>query len=154
MIWFLLRRFGLLLVALLVASVVIFSLVRLLPGDLAATIGGIEASPEQLDAIREELGLKRSLLAQYFDWMGGVLTGDFGRSALTHSTVTSQLGEKLTVTGPLVLASTVLSLLLAVPLGVYAAVRHRRADGLALSAAGQLGIAVPQFLVGIALIGF
>lgn len=152
MIWFLLRRFGLLLAALLVASVIIFSLLRLLPGDLAATIGGIEASPERLDEIRTELGLDRSLVAQYFDWIGDVITGDFGRSALTNSTVTSQLGEKLTVTAPLVLASTVLSLAFAVPLGVYAAMRHRRPDGIGLSAIGQLGIAVPQFLVGIALI--
>jgi len=152
MIWFVLRRFGLLLVALLVASVIIFSLLRLLPGDLAATIGGIEASPERLDEIRTELGLDRSLVAQYFDWIGNVVIGDFGRSALTNSTVTSQLGEKLTVTAPLVLASTVLSLALAVPLGIYAAMRHRRPDGIGLSAIGQLGIAIPQFLVGIGLI--
>jgi peptide/nickel transport system permease protein len=154
MLWFTVRRLGLLIVAFLVASIVIFCLLRLLPGDLAATIGGIEASPERLDAIREELGLDRPLVTQYFDWMGGVLTGDFGRSALTNSTVTSQLGEKLAVTGPLIVASTVLALLVSVPLGVYAAMRHRRPDGLALSAVGQLGIAIPQFVVGIALIAF
>jgi peptide/nickel transport system permease protein len=143
---------GLLVVALLVASVIIFCLLRLLPGDLAATIGGIEASPERLQAIREDLGLTRPLVAQYFDWIGNVVVGDFGRSALTNSTVTSQLGEKLIVTAPLVLASTVLSLVAAIPLGMYAAMRHRRADGLGLSALGQLGVAVPQFLVGIGLI--
>lgn len=152
MIWFCVRRFGLLLVALLVASVIIFCLLRLIPGDLAATIGGIEASPERLDSIREDLGLNRPLIAQYFDWIGKVVTGDFGRSALTNSTVTSQLGEKLTITAPLVLASTVLSLAVAIPLGVFAAMRHRKLDGLGLSALGQLGVAVPQFLVGIGLI--
>lgn len=152
MIWFLLRRFGLLLAALLVASLIIFCLLRLLPGDLAATIGGIEASPERLEEIRTDLGLNRPLVAQYFDWIGHVVTGDFGRSALTNSTVASQLGEKLTVTAPLVLASTVLSLAAAVPLGIYAAMRHRQPDGVGLSAVGQLGIAVPQFLVGIGLI--
>lgn len=152
MIWFCVRRFGLLLVALFVASVIIFSLLRLLPGDLAATIGGLEATPERLDEIRQDLGLDRPLIAQYFEWIGGVVTGDFGRSALTNSTVTSQLGEKLSITGPLVLASTVLSLAVAVPFGIYAAVRYRKLDGVALSAAGQLGIAVPQFLIGIGLI--
>lgn len=151
--WFVLRRLGLLVLALFVASVVIFLLLRLLPGDLAGIIGGVEASPERLDEIRVELGLDRPLVEQYGDWMGGVLTGDFGRSALTNSTVTSQLGEKLTITAPLILASTVVSLLIAVPLGMYAAMRHRRADGVALSALGQLGIAVPQFLVGITLVG-
>lgn len=152
MIWFLLRRFGLLLAALLVASLIIFCLLRLLPGDLAVTIGGLEATPERLEEIRTDLGLNRPLVAQYFDWVGDLVTGDFGRSALTNSTVASQLGEKLTVTAPLVLASTVLSLAAAVPLGIYAAMRHRQPDGVGLSAVGQLGIAVPQFLVGIGLI--
>jgi len=151
-IWFCVRRFGLLLVALLVASIIIFALLRLLPGDLAATIGGLEATPERLAEIRDDLGLDRPLIAQYFDWMGGVIGGDFGRSALTNSTVTSQLGEKISVTGPLVLASTVVSLAVSVPLGVYAAVRRRTVDGIGLSAVAQLGIAVPQFVVGIGLI--
>jgi len=152
MIWFLLRRFGLLLAALLVASLIIFCLLRLLPGDLAATIGGIEATPERLDEIRTDLGLNRPLVAQYFDWIGDVVAGDFGRSALTNSTVASQLGEKLTVSAPLVLASTVLSLAVAIPLGIYAAMRRSKPDGVGLSAVGQLGVAVPQFLVGIGLI--
>ena len=134
------------------ASVIIFLLLRLLPGDLAGVIGGVEATPERLEAIREELGLDRPLVNQYFEWMGGILTGDFGRSALTQSTVTSQLGEKLTITAPLIIASTLVALAAAIPLGVYAAVRHRSVDGVGLSALGQLGIAIPQFLVGIALI--
>ena len=152
MLWFFLRRLGLLIVALAVASVIIFVLLRLLPGDLAGVIGGVNSSPEQIAKIRENLGLNRPLVTQYFEWIGGVLHGDLGRSALTNSTVTSQLGEKLTITAPLVIASTILSLFIAVPLGVYAAVRRRNADGLALSAVGQLGIAIPQFLVGIGLI--
>ena len=153
MIWFCVRRFGELVIAVLVASVIIFLLLRLLPGDLAGVIGGVEATPERLEAIRSELGLDRPLVNQYFEWMGGILTGDFGRSALTQSTVTSQLGEKLTITGPLIIASTLVALAAAIPLGVYAAVRHRSVDGVGLSALGQLGIAIPQFLVGIALIG-
>ena len=150
--WFFVRRLGELIVALLVASVVIFVLLRLLPGDLAVVIGGVEATPERLAAIREDLGLDRPLLTQYFDWMGGVLTGDFGESALTQSTVTSQLGEKLTITAPLIISSSIVAMAGAVPLGVYAAVRRRQADGVGLSAVGQLGIAIPQFLVGIILI--
>ena len=152
MLWFCVRRLGELVVAVLVASIIIFLLLRLLPGDLAGIIGGVAATPERRAAIREELGLDRPLLNQYFEWMGGVLTGDFGRSALTNSTVTSQLGEKLTITAPLILASSVVALAAAIPLGVYSAVRHRQADGAGLSALGQLGIAIPQFLVGIALI--
>jgi len=152
MTWFIVRRLGLLVVACLVSTVVIFLLLRLLPGDVALVVGGTEATPEQVGAIREELGLNRSLLAQYLDWLGGALTGDFGVSALNGETVTSELGEKLTVTGPLVLASTVLSILVAVPFGVVAASRHRKPDAVALSAISQLGIAIPSFLVGLALI--
>ena len=84
--------------------------------------------------------------------MGGVLTGDFGESALTGSTVTGQLGEKLTVTVPLVISSTIIALAGAVPLGVYSAMRRSKADGVGLSAVGQLGIAIPQFLVAMILI--
>ena len=100
------RRLGLLLLAIVVTSIVVFLLLRLLPGDLAKVIGGTQATPEQIAAIREELGLDRPLVVQYLDWIGGILRGDFGTSALNGETVTSQLGEKLTVSAPLVLAST------------------------------------------------
>ena len=81
-----------------------------------------------------------------------MLHGDFGTSALNGETVTSQLGTKLAVTAPLVLASTVLSVLVAVPLGIVAGARHRRADGIGLSVVSQLGIAVPSFWAGLMLI--
>ena len=79
------------------------------------------------------------------------MTGDFGTSALSGETVTSELGE-LMVTAPLVLASTILSVIVAVPLGVVAGARHRKPDGVALSAVSQLGIALPSFWVGLMLI--
>jgi peptide/nickel transport system permease protein len=149
---YIVRRLGLLLLAIVVASVVVFLLLRLLPGDLAKVIGGTQATPEQVAAIRKELGLDEPLARQYLDWVGGILHGDFGVSALTGDTVTSQLGEKLAVTAPLVLASTVLSIVVAVPLGIVAGARHRRADGVTLSVVSQLGIAVPSFWAGLILI--
>jgi peptide/nickel transport system permease protein len=149
---YVLRRLALLVVALAVASVVVFALLRLLPGDLASVIAGPEAPPERVDAIREQLGLDRPLVEQYLEWMGGVVQGDFGTSALNGASVADEMREKIAVTGPLVLASTVLSIVVAVPIGVYAAVRRKRADGIAVSAFSQLGIAVPSFLVGIVLI--
>lgn len=148
---FVLRRLVLLVVAVAVTSVLVFVLLRLLPGDLARVIAGTEASQERVDALREELGLNRPLWRQYLDWIGGVVQGDFGQSALNNATVTSELGKKLTITGPLVLASTLLSIIVAVPLGIFSAARHRRADGIAVSAVGQLGIALPTFWVGLML---
>jgi len=150
-ILFVLRRLGLLVVAVAVTSVFVFLLLRLLPGDLARVVGGTEASPERIEALREELGLNRPLWHQYANWIGGVLQGDFGESALNNTTVTGEVGRKLTITGPLVLASTVLSVLVAVPLGIFAAARHRRADGITVSAVSQLGIAVPTFWLGLML---
>jgi peptide/nickel transport system permease protein len=146
------RRLGLLLVAIVVTSLVVFLLLRLLPGDLARVIGGTQASPERIEAIREELGLDEPLVRQYLQWLGGILHGDFGTSALSGETVTGQLGQKLGVTAPLVLGSSVLSILVAVPLGIIAGARHRRADGIALSLVSQLGIAVPTFWAGLLLI--
>jgi peptide/nickel transport system permease protein len=148
---FVLRRLVLLIVAVAVTSVVVFLLLRLLPGDLARVVAGTEAAPERIKALREELGLNRPLWEQYLEWIGGVVQGDFGRSALNRATVTSELGEKLTITAPLVLASTLLSIVVAVPLGIFSAARHRRADGVAVSAVGQLGIALPTFWVGLML---
>jgi peptide/nickel transport system permease protein len=147
-----LRRFVLLLVALFVASVMVFVLLHLLPGDLASVIAGPEAPPERVEAIRKELGLDEPLVEQYLDWIGGVVTGDFGKSAINDTSVAGEVGDKLAVTGPLIIGSTVLSIVVAVPLGVFAAARHRRADGIAVSAISQLGIAVPSFLVGIFLV--
>jgi peptide/nickel transport system permease protein len=149
---YIVRRLGLLLLAIVVASIVVFLLLRLLPGDLAKVIGGTQATPEQIEAIRKELGLDQPLVRQYLDWVGGILHGDFGVSALNGETVTGQLGQKLTVTAPLVLASTVLSIVVAVPLGIVAGARHRRADGVTLSVVSQLGIAVPSFWAGLILV--
>jgi peptide/nickel transport system permease protein len=145
---YVLRRLGLLLVAIIVASIVIFVMLRLMPGDLARVIGGTQASPDRIEEIRRELGLDEPLVAQYLDWISGILHGDFGTSALNGETVTSQLGTKMAVTAPLVLASTVLSVLVAVPLGIVAGARHRHADGISLSVVSQLGIAVPTFWAG------
>ena len=152
MIAFLLRRLGLFVASLFFASIVIFILLRLVPGDLAKVIGGINASPERLAVLRHQLGLDRSLVSQYGHWITRALHGDFGKSALNGQSAAGELWSKLQLTGPLVLASTVLSILIAVPLGIYAAARHRNTDGIVLSAGSQLGIALPSFWVGLMLI--
>jgi peptide/nickel transport system permease protein len=149
---FLLRRLGLLVVAFFFTSVLVFLLLRLLPGDLARVVGGTDAPPERIEALRESLGLNRPLVAQYGDWIGGILTGDFGTSALNGASVTDELVQKLEVSAPLVLASTALSILVAVPLGIVAGARHRKNDGIALSVVSQLGIALPTFWVGLMLV--
>jgi len=152
LVLFLLRRLVLLIGALAVASLLIFLVLRLLPGDVAQTIGGIQASPAQLAQIRRELGLDRPLLAQYWTWISGVVTGDLGYSPLDGASVSSQLASKLAVTGPLALGAVLLAVLGAVPLGVLAAVRRRGRVGTAVSALSQLGIALPTLWVGLLLV--
>lgn len=152
MLWYGLRRFALLVVSALVASVLIFALLRLLPGDVATTIGGLKATPAQLAALRAQLGLDRPLPVQYWSWLAGVAHGDFGHSQLTGAAVSTELAQKLQVTGPLVAGGLVTALLLAVPLGVLAAVRHRSRVGVGIGALAQLGIAVPALWLGLVLV--
>ncbi|KUN29909.1 ABC transporter permease [Streptomyces antibioticus] len=149
---YVLRRAALLVVSLLAASVLVFLVLRLLPGDIAQTIGGIKATPAQVAAVRHDLGLDRPLAAQYADWIGGVVTGDFGRSVLDGTSVSGQLAEKFAVTGPLAAGAVVLALAFAVPLGIVAAVRRESRLGGLVNAVGQFGIALPTLWVGLLLV--
>lgn len=149
---FLLRRTGILLASLVVASLLSFLLLSTLPGDPAQALLGVNASPQALAALRAELGTDRPLVAQYVDWVGGVVTGDLGTSVVSGARIGAEIADKLTVTGPLVLAGLTLALLLALPLGVLAAVAHRHWLGTVLAALSQIGIAVPAFWLAILLI--
>jgi peptide/nickel transport system permease protein len=148
---FLVRRTALFVASLLAASVLIFLLLRLLSGDMAQVIAGVQATPAQVAQLRHELGTDRPLPVQYASWIGGVFAGDFGTSALSGVSVSAELVAKLAVTGPLVAAAMLLSVLVAVPLGVLAAVAHRRRLGVVISVGSQLGIALPTLWVGLVL---
>ena len=145
-------RVVLLLAGLLVASVLIFLTLRVLPGDVAAVIGGTTSSPEQVAAIREGLGLDRPLVVQYTDWIGGLLRGDLGTSLLTGAPVADELASKAQVTVPLGVMSLLIALAFSVPLGVASALRRGRADGTALSVAAQSLAAVPVVWAGLMLV--
>lgn len=152
MIRYALTRLALLLLGLFVASVLIFLTLRVLPGDVAQLIAGVNSTPEQLAAIRERLGLSRPLPLQYVDWIGGVLRGDLGSSLLTGSSVASELAEKAQVTVPLGILSLTIAVAISVPLGVLSAMRRGRADGTALSVGAQAAAAVPVVWAGMMLV--
>ncbi|MCK6081441.1 ABC transporter permease [Microbacterium sp. EYE_5] len=152
MIRYALTRLALLVLGLFVASALIFVTLRVLPGDVAQLIAGVNSTPEQIAAIREGLGLDRPLLQQYGEWIAGVVTGDLGRSQLTGSSVAAELAQKAEVTVPLGILSLLIALLVAVPFGVLAAVRHRRADGIAVSIGAQALAAVPVVWAGMMLV--
>src|SRR4029078_2363667 len=103
---------------------------------------GVNATPEALEALREQFGTNRPFTERYLDWAGGLIRGDFGISPLSGVSVGSEIADKLGVTVPLILAGMTLALLIAVPLGILAAVKSRTAIGTALSALSQVGIAV------------
>ncbi|RDI60335.1 ABC transporter permease [Nocardia pseudobrasiliensis] len=152
MLWYSLRRAGLLVLSLALASALIFALLRLLPGDVATTIGGAQATPAQVDAIRAGLGLNRPLHEQYLSWVGGLFHGDFGRSQLNGTSVGSELALKLAVTGPLIIGSLLVAFTVAVPLGAWSAMRHRSRIGGLMNALSQIGIAVPALWLAMLLI--
>lgn len=141
-----------LITSLVVASMAIFGFLAVLPGDQAAILGGVEATPEQIEALRQQMGLNRPLWEQYLDWFGGVLTGDLGTSALDGRSVAAELGEKLQVTVPLGLLALLLSIVIAVPVGVLAAIHRDSAFGRVITALSQLSAAIPTFVLGLALV--
>ena len=143
---------GQLLVTLFLATVILFLLLRVMPGDPAVVALGINATPDALDAWRAEYGLDRPLIVQYFDWVGGLLRGDFGDSYVLRANLSPLILDRTQVTLLLVSIAMVIALLVAIPLGTIAAIRHRNASGAVISGLSQVGVAVPNFLVGVLLI--
>jgi len=137
---------------LLVVAVFVFSLLRFSGGDPAAIIAGDMATPEQLAAIRAQLGLDQPLPVQFATWTGQLLTGDFGTSLISRTPVTTLIGQRLEPTLSLALVAIVITVLIAVPLGVLAAWRHGGIVDNVVSAATVLGFSVPVFVVGYVLI--
>lgn len=152
MIRYALTRLALLMLGLLVASVLIFVTLRVLPGDVAQLIAGTGSTPAQVEAIRQQLGLNRPLPLQYAEWIGGVVRGDLGSSLLTGSTVVSELAQKAQVTVPLGILSLTIAIVFSVPLGVLSAMRRGRRDGTALSVGAQTLAAVPVVWAGMMLV--
>ncbi len=139
---------------LLVTSFLIFVVIEAAPGDPAEIMLGTSAQADTVAALRVELGLDRPMLVRYASWLAGVITGDLGNS-YTYSTPVSELiADRLAVTLPLTVFATLLSVCIALPLGVWAAARPGAAtDGVA-TIFSQFGIAVPNFWIGLLLILF
>jgi peptide/nickel transport system permease protein len=149
---FLLKRFATFLATLAVASVVVFVVLELLPGNAAEVILGDTATPESLAALNTKLGLDRPAATRYSDWVGGLLRGHTAMS-ISYDTPTAELiGERLRVTLPLALMAMALTVVLALSMGVYAASRHNRLGDVGVMAASQVGIAIPNFWFAILLI--
>ena len=141
------RRAAALVATLFFVSALVFVVVRILPGDPAALIMGTEGSREASDRLRESMGLNRPLPVQYVEWLARALRGDLGRSIQYDLPVGELIASRLPVTLPLALMAAAFMVVAAVPLGLYAATRHRRAGDYATMILSQIGISVPQFSV-------
>jgi peptide/nickel transport system permease protein len=152
MTWFLLRRLLSFFATLAVASVVVFAVLELLPGNAAQVILGESATPESLAALEAQLGLDRPPLERYADWVGGLLRGQTAESLSYFEPTAGLIAERLQVSLPLALMAMALTVVIALGAGVYAASRHNRAGDVGVMAATQLGIAIPNFWFAILLI--
>lgn len=149
MLVFILRRITHSLPMLLVSTLVVFALLRIAPGDPAAVMAGVEATPEQIAAIRHSLGLDLPWPVQYGRWLAQLAHGDLGVSILSGHSVASLLAARVPNTVQLATVAMIVSMLIAFPTGVIAAVRQRKAADWIISTGNSLGIAIPGFWVGI-----
>jgi peptide/nickel transport system permease protein len=149
---YLLRRSAFLVVSLLLAMVVLFVLLRLLPGDPANALLSVNATPEQVAAARAQVGSDRPLGEQFARWFGDMLSLNLGTSFISSLPVGPEIVSRLAVTVPLTLLSFALAIALSLCIGFVAAWKAETWYGATLSALSQLGIAVPAFWVGILLV--
>jgi peptide/nickel transport system permease protein len=149
---FLLQRLATLLVTLAGASVLVFLVLEILPGNAAELLMGPDASPEAVKALASQLGLDRPALSRYGHWIAGLMRGEMGLSYAYSTPVQELIAERLTVTVPLAVMAMLLTTALALGSGVYAASRHNRAGDVGVMGLTQLGIALPNFWFAILLI--
>lgn len=152
MIGYILRRLAQLLPVLLLASIGIWAMIYAVPGDPVAVIVGENATPEQMQAVRERLGLDRPVYAQYMAWLGNALQGDLGVSIQNREPVRDLIAQRIPATIQLGLAATLVGLLLGIPVAVISALKPGSWIDRSLSGWSALALGVPTFWLGILLI--
>lgn len=152
MIIYLLKRIFALVPVLFLVSVFVFFLLRLTPGDPAAILAGDAATTEQLERIREVMGLNEPILVQYFTWMGNIFQGDFGVSLISGVPVLDMVSQRIGPTISIAVLTIIIAVLAAIPMGVIAAWRHRSWIDYLVMSFSVLGFSVPVFLVGYVLL--
>ena len=151
---FLVQRAAISVVTLLVISLIVFTGVRMIPGDPARVMAGTDADAAGLEEIREKYGLKDPVLLQYLRWLGLALRGDLGESIRTRVSVTGTVAKKLPITIELAAFAILIAVGIAIPAGVLAAVRRNTVWDLLASGVSLCGVSVPNFWLGIMLILF
>jgi peptide/nickel transport system permease protein len=148
---YLIKKLITLILLLFLVSITVFSVLFVLPGDPAQIILGINATPEVLANLRAELGLDKSFIGQYTDWIGSLLLGRSQQSINYKMPVYDLILDSLAVTGPLALIAMLFALIISLPLGIYAARHQNQSGDLTVMFGTQLGLATPEFWLGILL---
>jgi len=154
LIIYILKRILSLIPVLFVVSIAIFLIIHLTPGDPAATILGIEATQEQIAELNEQMGLNLPLHQQYIQWVSGVLQGDLGQSYFMKESVTEAIWGHLGPTASLAILAEIVALVIAIPIGIFAAYRRGTAVDQSLMGVSLIGMAVPSFLLALLLMLF
>jgi peptide/nickel transport system permease protein len=149
---FLLRRFATFAATLFAASIVVFAVQGVLPGNAAQVMLGESATPEAVEALSKKLGLDQPAAVRYGRWIEGFVTGDLGTSVSYDTPVAQLIVERLAVSAPLALMAMALTTVIALTLGLYASSRHNRLGDVGVMAASQVVIAIPNFWFAILLI--
>src|SRR5258705_190919 len=152
MLGYLLRRVLAAIPVMGVVALFVFLLLRLTPGDPAAILAGDNASPEQLERIRTSLGLNEPLYAQSFTWIGKLLHGDLGVSLISNVPVLKMIGQRVEPSISIAVSTIILAIVVAVPLGVIAAWKHRTWIDRFVMGLSVVGFSVPVFVIGYMLI--
>lgn len=152
MLAYLIRRLGSMLATMLVVGIVVFFVIHSVPGDVTSALLGQDASPQQVEALRQRLNLDQPLPAQFATWFGGVIRGDLGDSIYMRIPVLEALAQRIEPTAMLALAATLVAVTLGLGLGIIAAVRHGTMTDYGVMVVAMLGLSVPTFWLGLLMI--
>ncbi len=146
---YIVRRLIALIPILLIASILIFLMIHLIPGDAATAYAGMDATHEQIEAVREKMGLNKPLYIQYGMWLSRIFQGDLGNSIVSHLPVWNLIMFRLPATIELTISAMIMAVLFSIPAGVIAALRHRKLADRTVSVVTSIGLAVPEYWSGL-----
>jgi len=152
MIGYVFKRVLSLIPILFVVSLVIFFIIHLTPGDPASYILGVEATEEQVESLKDQMGLNAPIYLQYLTWIGGVLQGDFGYSYIVNESVLNIIGNNIIPTMTLALLAQIVAIVLSIPLGILAAIKRGTFIDQTVMIISLLGMAIPSFLLALILV--
>lgn len=139
---------------LLAVSIILFFLINILPGDAATGMISNDTSVEYYEQLRKDMGLDRPAVVRYLSWVGGILKGDMGKSLINNQPVAERIAQRLPVTLELTFLAIIVSIVIAVPVGILSAVKRNSALDVGASVFSMLGVAMPSFWLGMLLIMF